>query len=155
MTPEIRLEAIKLAHTLHNDVDSILASASKFIHFVSGSDAAPAKTTKSAPKVSTEQTQPASQPSTASAATPSAASTAAASTAAAQEPAASTPSKLTLVYDDIKKLILKLTPLNRNVALKVLEDHGVTKGPDLKPEQYDSAHKALSDAIAAHEAAKA
>lgn len=153
MTPEIRLEAIKIAHTLHTDVDSILASAGKFIHFIAGTDAPPAKTTKAATtKVSTEQTQPATQPSTASAATPSAAST-----AVAQEPAASPPSKsvVSLVYDDVKKLILKLTPLNRNAALKVLEDHGVTKGPDLKPEQYDSAHKALSDAITAHDAAKA
>lgn len=149
MTPEIRLEAIKLAHTLHTDVDLILASANKFIHFVSGTDAPPAKATK-ATKNSTEQTQPVTQPSTASAATPSAAST-----AVAQEPAASTPSKLTLVYDDVKKLILKLAPLNREAALKVFADHGVAKGPDLKPEQYDSAHKALSDAIAAHEAAKA
>lgn len=151
MTPEIRLEAIKLAHTLHTDVDLILASASKFIHFVSGTDAPPARSTKTAAaKNSTEQTQPASQPSTASAATPSAASI-----AVAQEPVASTPSKLALVYDDVKKLILKLAPLNRAAALKVFADHGVERGPDLKPEQYESAHKALSDAIAAHEAAKA
>jgi hypothetical protein len=62
MTPEIRLEAVKIAHTLHQDVDSILASAGKLVHFIIGGDApaaAPAKTGKSK---TTEQTQPASQP---------------------------------------------------------------------------------------------
>jgi hypothetical protein len=49
-------------------------------------------------------------------------------------------------------LILKLTGLGthgRNAALKVLGDHGVAKGPDLKPEQFASAHKALTEALAA------
>lgn len=148
MTPEIRLEAIKIAHTLHQDVDSILASADKLVHFIVGGDT-PAGSTKSSKPKTTEQTQPASQPSAASTATPSAAQT-----AAAQEPAASTskPSTATIVYDDVKKLILKLTGLGthgRNAALKVLGDHGVAKGPDLKPEQFESAHKALTDALAA------
>jgi hypothetical protein len=143
MTPEIRLEAVKIASAIHRDVDSIITSAERLVHFVSGAstDAKPTKPTK--------QTQPATQPPADTAAPPSAQST------AAQEPAASTskPGVVTLVYDDVKKLILKLTPINRAAALKVLSDHGVQKGPDLKPEQFASAHAALTKAISEHEKA--
>lgn len=151
MTPEIRLEAVKIAHTLHTDVDAILASAGKLVHFISGHSDVPASeptktsTPRATKKVAApEQTQPADQPS-AETASPQA------NTAAAQQPAAST-SKLTIAYDHVKALILKLSgsgPAGRAAALEVLKDHGATKGPELKPEQYESAHAALSVAAAA------
>lgn len=149
MSPDIRLEAVKIAQTLHTDIDAILASAGKLVHFISGHTDAPASepTKTSTPRATKkaaapEQTQPADQPS-AETASPQA------NTAAVQQPAAST-SKLTIAYDHVKALILKLSgsgPVGRAAALKVLQEHNVTKGPELKPEQYESAHAALTAAV--------
>lgn len=130
MTPEIRLEAVKIASAIHKDVDSIIASAEKLVHYVGGKDA-PAKSA------------PASQISTQSAAKPSASASAppSDSSAAAPQPAASTPVS---DYAPIQALIKKLVTVARKDVLAILQEFGAAKGPELKKDDYPAAHAKLA-----------
>ncbi len=71
------------------------------------------------------------------------------SSPAAAAPAASEPAKVEITYEVIKAKIVRLAAeRGRGQSLAVLQRLGVTKGPDIKPEQYVKANGLLDEALA-------
>lgn len=54
-----------------------------------------------------------------------------------------------ITYDQIKPLILKVnTTKGRDAATSLLAEFGVTRGPELKPEQFAAFHKRATEVLA-------
>lgn len=61
---------------------------------------------------------------------------------------ASTAATEPIAYDQVRKAILKLSAKDRDAAVAVLSGFGVTKGPDLKPEQYAAVLARIEELLA-------
>ena len=100
---------------------------------VGGTDTSPKATTRKAPagaKAASEQPQ--AEASTAS--TPSASSS---PSTQASDAATATAETAGVSYDDVKEMTLKLSgKLGRTAVVGLFSQFGVTKAPELKPEQY-------------------
>lgn len=148
MTPEIRLEAVKIASAFNTDIDKMLESAGRLVHFIAGSSA-DAKQSAATERVT--KTKPAATESTQSANSPPADPAPPSASAAAQQPTASI-----LSYDEhIKPLIKELAVLARTELLAILKKFNAPKGPDIKPTDLAAAKKDLETAVATAKSAKA
>lgn len=111
--------------SLEAEIKNLRTSIDKLVEVLSSLPAQPAPAVPSSPQVAA-----ASSPSS-----PQAAATAAApapSTQQAAEPA----DAQTFDYTDIKPRVLKLGEQNMDALLALFKEFGVSKAPELKPEQY-------------------
>lgn len=153
MTPEIRLEAVKIASAIHQDVDSIINSAERLVGFITGHGKTPADAPAQTGRgKKSEQTQPAAA--AAQASSPVA-------PASEQSPAASSStlekieSAVKVTVQDVTKAVIALAGKSREEAVKILQKFGANKVPELKPESLPSVHKELTAKLAELTANKA
>lgn len=109
--------------SLEAEIKNLRTSIDKLVEVLSSLPAQPAPAVPSSPQV-------------AAASSPS--SLQAAATAAAPAPTAPQPAEAaqTFDYQDIKPRVLKLGEQNMDALLELFKEFGVSKAPELKPEQY-------------------
>lgn len=145
MTPEIRLEAVKIAHALHQDVDKIIETAERLVGFISGKAPtdAPAQTGRTK---KSEQTQPAAA---AAPASPPVAPASEQSPAASPTVVEKVETVVTVTVQDVTKAVIALASKSREEVVKILQKFGANKVPELKPESLPAVHKELTDKLTA------
>src|SRR5690606_38501428 len=127
--------------SLEAEIKNLRTSIDKLVEVLSSLPAQPAPAVPSSPQV-------------AAASSPSSSSLQAAATAAAPAPSTEQAAEPAQTFDyqkDIKPRVLKLGEQNMDALLELFKEFGVSKAPELKPEQY-AAFVEKSDAILAGKA---
>jgi len=112
--------------SLEAEIKNLRTSIDKLVEVLSSLPAQPAPAVPSSPQVAAAASSPPSPQAAATAAAP------APSTQQAAEPANAQPD----YQKDIKPRVLKLGEQNMDALLELFKEFGVSKAPELKPEQY-------------------
>src|SRR5690606_4984125 len=112
--------------SLEAEIKNLRTSIDKLVEVLSSLPAQPAPAVPSSPQVAAAASSPPSPQAAATAAAP------APSTQQAAEPADAQPD----YQKDIKPRVLKLGEQNMDALLELFKEFGVSKAPELKPEQY-------------------
>src|SRR5690606_20040571 len=115
--------------SLEAEIKNLRTSIDKLVEVLSSLPAQPAPAVPSSPQVAAAASSPPSPQAAPAAATPAAP---APSTQQAAEPANAQPD----YQKDIKPRVLKLGEQNMDALLELFKEFGVSKAPELKPEQY-------------------